>query len=42
MELREFLRTAQFYRQFVKDYIDVVRPMHNMLKDDVFKYWKNA
>ncbi len=33
-ELRGFLGTAQFYRQFVKDYADIARPIYDMLKDD--------
>ncbi len=37
-ELRGFLRTAQFYRQFVKDYVDIVRSIYNMLKDDAPEY----
>ncbi len=37
-ELRGFLGTAQFYRQFVKDYADIAEPMYNMLKDDTLEY----
>jgi len=36
--LRGFLGTAQFYRQFVKDYADIAEPMYNMLKDDTLEY----
>ena len=41
-ELRGFLETAQFYRQFVKDYADIAEPMYNMLKDDTLEYQGNA
>ncbi len=41
IELKEFLGIVQFYRQFVKDYADIVRPMYDMLKDDVPEYWRN-
>ncbi len=41
-ELRGFLRIAQFYRQFVKNYADIARLMYDMLKDDTPEYWKNV
>jgi len=40
-ELRGFLRTAQFYRQFVKDYADIAGLIYDMLKDDASEYWEN-
>ena|SRR6266498_599078 len=42
MELRGFLGTAQFYRQFVKNYANVARPIYDMLKEDIPEYWGNA
>ncbi len=30
---------AQYYRQYVKDYADVARPLYDMLKDDALEYW---
>ncbi len=30
---------AQYYRQYVKDYADVARPMYNMLNNDAPEYW---
>ncbi len=39
MKLRGFLKTAQFYRQFVKDYTNIARQMYDILKDDIFEYW---
>ena len=42
IKLRGFLRTAQFYKQFVKDYADIARSIYDMLKDDVTEYWENT
>ncbi len=30
---------AQYYKQYVKDYADVARPMYDMLNNDVPEYW---
>ncbi len=38
MKLKEFLYTIQFYKQFVKDYIDIAELIYNMLKDDIPEY----
>jgi len=38
IELKEFLEMTQFYRQFVKDYADVVKLMYDILKDNAFEY----
>jgi len=40
IELRGFLGMAQFYRQFVKVYADIVGLMYDMLKNDTLKYWE--
>ncbi len=41
IELRGFLGTVQFYRQFIKDYADVIKLIYNMLKNDIPEYQKN-
>jgi len=41
-QLRGFLGLAQYYRQYVKDYADIVRPLYDMLKGDAPEYWRPA
>src|SRR6266540_6738060 len=41
-QLRGFLGLAQYYRQYVKDYVDIIRPLYDMLKDDAPEYWEPA
>src|SRR6266542_5611627 len=41
-QLRGFLGLAQYYRQYVKDYVDVAGPLYDMLKDDASEYWRLA
>jgi len=33
-ELKKFLGMAQYYRQYINRYADVVRPLYDMLKED--------
>src|SRR6266498_3319007 len=41
-QLRGFLGLAQYYRQYVKDYMDVAGLLYDMLKDDAPEYWGPA
>ncbi len=41
-QLRGFLRLAQYYRQYVKDYADIAGPLYDMLKNDAQEYWGPA
>ncbi len=34
MELRRFLEMAQYYRQYINRYVDLARPLYNMLKEN--------
>ncbi len=38
-ELRRFLGMAQYYRQYINRYADVVRPLYDMLKEDGPAVW---
>ena len=38
MKLKEFLYTIQFYKQFVRNYANVVRLIYNMLKNNISEY----
>ncbi len=40
MELRRFLGMAQYYRQYINGYADVVRPLYDMLKEDRSAVWE--
>ncbi len=42
IQLRGFLGLAQYYRQYVKDYVDIAGPLYNMLKDNAPEYWGPA
>jgi len=41
-QLRGFLGLAQYYRQYVKDYVDIAGPLYDMLKDESPEYWGPA
>ena len=41
-ELRRFLRMAQYYRQYINSYADVVGSLYNMLKEDGPAVWGQA
>ena len=34
IELRKFLEIAQYYRQYINGYADIVGPLYDMLKED--------
>ena len=40
--VRSFLGLANFYRRFIQDYAQVVRPLNDLLKKDVVFEWKEA
>jgi len=33
-DIQKFLGLANYYRQFIKDFTTIVRPLHNMVKKD--------
>ena len=41
-EFRKFLKMAQYYRQYINSYMDVVRPFYDMLKENRLAVWKQA
>ena len=41
-EVRQFLGFANFYRQFIRDYSAVVRPLTNLMRKDVAFEWNDA
>jgi len=41
-ELRRFLGMAQYYRQYINGYADVIRPLYDMLKEDGPAVWGQA
>ncbi len=41
-ELRRFLGMAQYYRQYINGYVDVVGPLYDMLKEDGPAVWGQA
>ena len=38
--VRSFLRLANFYRRFIKDYVKVARPLHDLMKKENPFCWK--
>ncbi len=38
IELRKFLEIIQFYRQFVKNYTDIVGSIYDIIKDNISEY----
>ena len=40
--VRSFLGLANFYRRFIQDYVQVVRPLNDLLKKDVVFKWTEA
>jgi hypothetical protein len=41
-EVRSFIRFANFYRRFIKDFSKICRPLHNLTKKDVPFVWGPA
>src|SRR6266542_3599271 len=41
-ELRRFLGIAQYYRQYINGYVDLARPLYDMLKEDGPAVWGQA
>ena len=39
-EVRSFLRLANFYWRFIKDYVKVARPFHDLTKKENLFHWK--
>jgi len=37
-ELKRFLKTTQFYKQFMKNYTNIARSIYNMLRDNILEY----
>ncbi len=42
MELRRFLKMAQYYRQYINGYADVVGSLYDMLKENRPVVWRQA
>ena len=40
--VRSFLGLANFYQRFIQDYVQVTRPLNDLLKKDVIFKWKEA
>ena len=41
-ELRRFLGMAQYYRQYINRYADLVRPLYDMLKENGLAVWEQT
>ena len=39
-EVRSFLRLANFYQRFIKDYAKVARPLHDLTKKETLFHWE--
>ena len=33
-DIQKFLELANYYYQFIKDFVSIVRPLHNMVKKE--------
>ncbi len=41
-KLRRFLGMAQYYKQYINGYADIVEPLYDMLKEDGLAVWGQA